>query len=402
MDTMKSYYMPIDYLCNHKCSCCPCSKEQREEGFIKLDLLKAKADELKKNSILDITISGGEPTLHPGFLELIKYLLDLEFKIHLLTNSDGFGNDDFLNKFVNVVGNNKHQLFITTTIHSYQKENYESQTLVKDSYDRVIKGLKSLNKLGFNLSIKQCITKNNFLELTDYVKFIFNTFNDEIEIQFWGIDYCGIPLEIANNFYLDYKDLKKPLEDALDYFLKHRRSQSISINNIPLCCVDMYYWNLFSLPNIESYVEKDDFNEAVSLNYGTYSRNCKRCYLRKYCRGAYKTTFEIFGDDIVSEPKVIEKLFNRIPIYHIITEKNYDKLFWSNKLLFKISTNGLIIINKKNSKSITLKLKESQLITLYDYLEKGIDGKSLEVFLNICFDNGTNLYYHLVKSGVVV
>ena len=68
---MKNAYLAICYICNEHCSFCPCSKEEKENRMITPFFeVQNTIDSFVQNNISDITISGGEPTLHPDFIEI--------------------------------------------------------------------------------------------------------------------------------------------------------------------------------------------------------------------------------------------------------------------------------------------------------------------------------------------
>lgn len=52
-------------------------------------------DEIKEEKS-SITISGGEPTLHPDIAEIIKYAQDVGVYVTLLSNGENFANKVFL------------------------------------------------------------------------------------------------------------------------------------------------------------------------------------------------------------------------------------------------------------------------------------------------------------------
>lgn len=74
--------------CNHNCSGCSFTHNQkREGGFLNTSYFRKLIDDLHSMNIqlVDLT-GGGEPTLHPQFVELVKMCRDRESQLALLSN----------------------------------------------------------------------------------------------------------------------------------------------------------------------------------------------------------------------------------------------------------------------------------------------------------------------------
>ena len=76
-------------VCNYDCSFCSAKDKQGNEQWLGLDFYKRVVDQLvsaNKDSILLFHLTGGEPTLNPELLDLIKYIKSLGGQIELMTN----------------------------------------------------------------------------------------------------------------------------------------------------------------------------------------------------------------------------------------------------------------------------------------------------------------------------
>ena len=94
------HWFPTDF-CNYNCSYCIAHAPHISKGieFTKLLLLIGTVDkifEIKKDKYVFI-FSGGEPTLHPNFIELVEYILENKnASVYLFSN--GHKNIDFFSK----------------------------------------------------------------------------------------------------------------------------------------------------------------------------------------------------------------------------------------------------------------------------------------------------------------
>jgi MoaA/NifB/PqqE/SkfB family radical SAM enzyme len=248
-------------------------------------------------------LSGGEPTLHPDFLRVAEYITEKKLNLTILSNGEKFYDKKFSDAFFKVV--DIQRTTVVTTIHGSTVRIHESQNRTPGSMNRSIEGLQNIFVKGIRVIIKHCITKMNYLDTTEFVKFIDDAFHPSIEIQLWGLDYCGIEKENAKDLYVNYKELSPYLESALDLYLERSRKnyRPMTLHNIPLCWVDPYYWNLFDMNEVKHVYSRynDPSNALFDMgdDSGCLAENCSVCNVRKYCSGTYRSAFDLFGEDLV-------------------------------------------------------------------------------------------------------
>jgi MoaA/NifB/PqqE/SkfB family radical SAM enzyme len=86
----KQYYLQINFyintVCNLQCSYCYARKNLDWNKIIKFDQIKKIIPMLNKLDKSVISLIGGEPTLHPDFLNIMKLLSKTKHDIHFYTN----------------------------------------------------------------------------------------------------------------------------------------------------------------------------------------------------------------------------------------------------------------------------------------------------------------------------
>ena len=101
--------------CNYKCSYC-FGQELLSKDFIPLEKLKLAVDKIFQieKEYYTFTLLGGEPTYHPDFLELIKYIYSFTNKnISILVVSNASRNVEYFEKLLQCVGNNKFDMMFS-------------------------------------------------------------------------------------------------------------------------------------------------------------------------------------------------------------------------------------------------------------------------------------------------
>ena len=153
---MKTLFISPSYLCNEKCTFCPCYKEAKRYAPIPAALLKSYIKEaLQKNKIEMVLISGGEPTLYKELPEIMNYISEAGLKIGILSNSLRFADEIFFNSFINTVGVD---FELTTAFHSHVAKEHDAITGIKGSFEKSLKGVNNLIKAGVHVTIKHVIS----------------------------------------------------------------------------------------------------------------------------------------------------------------------------------------------------------------------------------------------------
>jgi sulfatase maturation enzyme AslB (radical SAM superfamily) len=216
---------------------------------------------------------------------------------------------EFADEFSSCASGKK--LSVVTTLHSHNPEKHEMANQTNGSFNRTIQGLKNLIENEVHVTVKHCITKENYTDLPMFYQYICSTFPETADIQLCSIDYCSLDKNQAKDQMVSFLDIAESLEEMFDAYIEdlnkgsHRNLYGI---NLPLCSCDPYYWEFIAprLQNYTSYASPDSNGEAVLIsavddNVGTFFNECRDCKAKPVCSGTYKSAFENFGDKIVKK-----------------------------------------------------------------------------------------------------
>jgi len=304
---MKNAYLAVCYICNQNCSFCPCSRQEKKANMVTpIEELMDSIDEFIVDGVTDLTISGGEPTLHPHITELISYIQKKNINVTILTNGERFANKTYFDSFIDVVDVNKVRFI--TTIHSEKAVAHEEANRTLGSFDKSVSGLKRLSDFGAKVIVKHCVTKENYKDLTTFFKYFDDIFRDSVDIQLCSIDYCGMPKSRLDKEMLTFTMLKPYLEELFDYHISLKAKKRVIRNlyciNMPLCSCDVYYWSYIPKRKSKMYdLYKDPHSKRKSEGVdivATDEKICSKCKAYKICCGTYITAFKYFGNKIVT------------------------------------------------------------------------------------------------------
>jgi len=217
-------------ICNLKCSHCYLETENfqnRQDGFLRfelfLEMLKRLETCIKNAETVNFT--SVEALMHPNIFEIMDSLIEINQNINIRITTNGM----LLNeKRVEKLTEYKN-LRLNVSLDGYKKETVEAiKTGV--NYDKLIDGMKRLQKYGIDYHTSFVVTKENINELKDYIPFCKKLgvsviranplaawkSEDEIDVSADGI-YSDKPLQNVYDYYKECEQLAHSLEMQFFY-----------------------------------------------------------------------------------------------------------------------------------------------------------------------------------------
>ncbi len=149
-------------LCNLNCKHC----YQRAGAPLKNELTleeKIKAvEDLDRAGVAAIALSGGEPTIHPHFLRIVKEISDRGIYPAVATNGWMFANKTFLEKAMKAG-----LRYMEVSVDSSDPRKHDEFRGRKGAWERAIKALQNAVEAGINHAMAVTVTKNNLDEIED-------------------------------------------------------------------------------------------------------------------------------------------------------------------------------------------------------------------------------------------
>jgi radical SAM protein with 4Fe4S-binding SPASM domain len=174
--------------CNLKCVHCYQKNDRKTMEYEKLTKI---LDDLKNNNILHLTITGGEPLIHPEIINILKYMKKLKFAVTLQTNGILI-NQGLLNELKEILDNKTDTIQVslegsTAEIHNKQRHK---------GFEEIISNIKLLVNNNFNVIINITPTTNNQYD-------IYNTFVLANELNVSGFQATPLAYLGKGNSYLE-------------------------------------------------------------------------------------------------------------------------------------------------------------------------------------------------------
>jgi len=289
---MQRVDIKIGFQCNNRCKFCV-------QGD-KRDYMPAKDKKEVENSLKEaygqgkneVVFTGGEPTLHPHFLDFVSYAKKLGFEgIQIQTNGRMFSYNNFCLKTIKAGATQ-----FSPAVHGPNPKIHDFLTSVKGSFEQTVQGIKNLKKLNQYVLTNTVITSTNAQYLPQIAKLLVNLGVNQYQFAF--IHISGRAAENKDWIVPQKSKIIKYVKKGLDIGIKANRK--VMTEAIPYCLMQGY----------ENYIAEEVIPPSVVYDagfvvedYEKYRKNkgkakgpnCSKCKYNKICEGPWKEYPEIFG-----------------------------------------------------------------------------------------------------------
>ncbi|WP_095176380.1 MULTISPECIES: radical SAM/SPASM domain-containing protein [Blautia] len=156
--TLEHVYINITNRCNNNCLYCFQGKKENITELTYNELIDVFA-QLKEMNVNRVTLSGGEPTVHPNFFDIIRALEEKNIEVNVLTNALF---DKEVRNFINNSNINK----IYVSLDGTGIENYITRGI--RTMDNIIENLKLLEK---KITVMCTVNNYNYRHVDNLISF---------------------------------------------------------------------------------------------------------------------------------------------------------------------------------------------------------------------------------------
>ncbi len=163
----KTVHLTITTACNWNCIFCTAHEEKSPKFYPKEKIVRI-IKILAESGVNEISLYGGEPSLHPNFLEFGK-----EIKEHGVCSgfiSNGFGiKEETVDKILDYFDHGG------ISIHGFRKE-HDLITRTPGSFVETIRAIELLDREGFKIALQTTITTLNLFSFPKFIRWMFYKF----------------------------------------------------------------------------------------------------------------------------------------------------------------------------------------------------------------------------------
>ena len=302
--------------CNFRCPFCFAAwHEEKKKPSQKVMNTSGKdwrgyMTKMRERGFERIVISGGEPTIHPEIIPLIKFARSLGYQsIELQTNASMMTrkNAERLRK-AGVTDS-------LISFHSHVPEIFDRITVTEGVYDTVVNGIKHFIDVGVNVMISHVIIKWNVEDLVEFVRFCKREFPGMREILFFSMQPEA---RGAKNMHIwpHLARVKEMLPKALDEAVKLDVGFRVdSQEGYPMCFTTGHEQrvDLYDITNPEGTFGYDLSAFNVIERKKVKIPKCKECFFEKACYGFWEGYFMLFGHEGIEPVQRTDRLAELFP-----------------------------------------------------------------------------------------
>ncbi len=274
-------WVRLTYDCNNHCTFCLDTLAHNGTVRSALDV-KVQIVEGRKKGATRLILSGGEPTIHPQFLDFVKLGQRAGYRrIQTVTNGRMFAYPEFLNR---AADNGLHE--ITFSVHGHTPKLHDALVGTPGAFEQEVAGLRAALASGrFIVNVDVVINKMNVKHLPEMLETFIS----------WGVREFDL-LQV-----IPFGNAWGTAKDHLFYDLAGHEevlARAFAISRRP----DVHVWlNRFPPPYAEGFEEliqdpyklndevrgrREEFDRYLALGQKLSCREparCKHCYLEPLC-----------------------------------------------------------------------------------------------------------------------
>jgi len=155
----------ITEACNLRCG--HCHNDRESPSKMTLSRFEDLVHELREMSVFSVNISGGEPTLHSGIVQMIRDVDALGMQVTMSTNASMLS-EDLVSR---LAGAGLHRVQISLDAASAEK--HDAARGAKGSFDRMLRGITCLQHHGIEYMFVTTLTNQTVREYEDTIDLAF-------------------------------------------------------------------------------------------------------------------------------------------------------------------------------------------------------------------------------------
>jgi len=299
----KRHWVRLTRLCNNRCVFCSDS-DSLNGSSIAIKEIKHSLIEGLNNGCCRVVLSGGEPTLHPNFLKIVKLADSLGYKhIQIITNGRKFEDKKFTSDAISSGVNE-----VTFSFHGNNATLHDKQTGVNGSFSQSIFGLLNcLSQGNIIVNIDVVINKINVNYLPGILNFFISLGVTEFDLL--QVIPFGRAWKNWNKVFYNLNDNMPSINAVLKLSLD--QNMNIWFNRFPPEYLENYEYLIQHSAKIydEIFGRLTMFNDYFINNkvMRCFGVRCRYCFLRNFC----KDLIELKKNNVLKNKK-ISKCLNKI------------------------------------------------------------------------------------------
>lgn len=303
MEPSRQVEIQLGHLCTNRCVFCV-SAQQNTRGaasVLRAEPILDRIAEARAKGHAKLTLLGGEPTLQPSFMEVVRQAVEMGFEeIVVFTNGVRTARPSFVDEVLATGGRFTWRL----SVQGGNREAHERTTRRRGSFARILRTLENLAAREQPITVNTCLVGTNF-ESVDALPGLLLPFGvSQLHLDMMRPKDAGSRGEAELRETIPrYPDMAPALERMVEGFETRSPGFDVNIGNLPQCMA----------PAISPWIRHDgettetvaiDGDDSLSEPWDKYEvkardkvklERCRACVFDGRCSGVYETYLGLHG-----------------------------------------------------------------------------------------------------------
>lgn len=292
--------LKVGYSCNDACLHCVVDdfrdalrhKSQNQDKT--LQEIKAEMENARSRGDR-LVVTGGEPTIRPDFVEIIRYARELGYSVIVQTNGRRLSNPKLVDELAHF-----DKVSYCIALHGPQAAIHDAITQRPGSFDETVQGFKNLYQRGLPYTNKIVLSRLNYQVLPELCQFIIDLPATAVNIAFPHAQ--GRARKLWDQVVPRYEDVAPYVHRALGILI--RAGIGASTESMPFClmegyepCVAEMYQQLSDYVEINQYGSDSGIQNwsVVRRQIKSKFRQCLYCRFNAVCEGPWNEYPQVQG-----------------------------------------------------------------------------------------------------------
>jgi MoaA/NifB/PqqE/SkfB family radical SAM enzyme len=279
-------------LCNSRCVFCGAYAHGHQQDEVITTKILQFLEDHRGQEWTAVNIHGGEPTIRPDFLTILKTIRDLGYeKIIIQTNAIKMADPKFAAE-VHRIGVD----IFSISFHGHTPQLQDRITGVSQSFTRAIQGIKNIKRADTRLRLTTVVCKLNYAFLPKIGKLALAEGVDHLNICALLPD--GSAALCSDDLLVTYSEAAPYIKETIDFAVK--AGQTVTLEAFPYCALrgrELYQinWENQVLKVLYRDLVLDDHNRFVTASVRSKGEKCRNCRANSRCVGVYTDYIKRYG-----------------------------------------------------------------------------------------------------------
>ena len=293
----------LGHLCNNRCVFCVSGQltSRGEAPFLRLEDLRHALDRGWAAGHRRVTLLGGEPTIQPYFMDVVRHAVALGFRIVIFSNGSKPGRTDLVDE-VAKTGADVEWRF---SFQGATREAHERTTRRKGSFAQLLRSVDRARAHGHRVTVNMCVVTQNFESVDRFPELLGPRGVAQLHLDMVNPYDTGTatPAEITA-MMPRYSDLAAPLARLI---AAAPPGLDVNIGNLPHCVAPALApfvhhggertWTITANDHGAAELGAGRRKYVLKQAFKTKPDSCRRCVYSDRCTGVFDAYAERFGTE---------------------------------------------------------------------------------------------------------